>query len=97
MYLKEIQAALYSRTGTTVDPSTISPFIKKIGMTRKKIKHVPLHQSELKRQNFTREMAVFTPSRLIFIDETGCDLRNKLRQCDYMQYVDLHLGIINFT
>jgi len=54
-----------------------------MGMTRQKIQHIALQQSEIKRAEFIAEMAVLDSSTIVWIDETECDRRNALRKYGY--------------
>ena len=51
-----------------------------IGMTRQVISHIALQRSELKRAEYWYDITMFNTSMLLWIDETGCDLRNALRK-----------------
>jgi len=60
-----------------VAASTICCTVKKLGLSRQRITHIGLQQSELKRAQYMAEMSAFDP------DETGCDRRNVLRHFGY--------------
>lgn len=79
VYLHELQHEILVLTGTEVDCSTICRTLKRPGISRQKIKHVALQQSEQKRAEFMAEMSAFDPS-LLWVNETGCDRRKLLRQ-----------------
>ena len=83
IYLRELQDLLLQSTGHLVSVSTVCRSLKRIGLTRQKITHVALQQSEIKRTSFTAEMAAIDPSMILWIDETGCDRRNSLRKYGY--------------
>ena len=82
-FLSEIQHQLLSTTGKLVHPSTICRTIKQQGLTRKKARTIALQQSESKRIEFMVEISAYNPDMLIWIDETGSDRRNSIRQYGY--------------
>ena len=83
IYLRELQQMLYSSTGRMVDASTICRTVHRFGMTRQRIKHVSLRQSDTKRAEFQAEISTFDASMLLWIDETGFDNRNAIRKYGY--------------
>ena len=82
-FLSEIQHQLLSATGKLIHPSTICRAIKQQGLTRKKAQTIALQQSESKRIEFMVEISAYNPDMLIWIDETGSDRRNSIRQYGY--------------
>lgn len=83
IYLRELQQELMQYSGCTVHASTICRVMKRVGITRQRIKHVSLQRSEIRRAVFAAEMEMFDLPMLLWIDETGCDLRNALRKYGY--------------
>ena len=85
IYLRELQQELYSRTILMhwVDASTICRTMHRIGMIHQVIRHIALQRSELKRAEYWYDISMFNTSMLLWIDETGCDLRNALRKYGY--------------
>ncbi|XP_065891697.1 uncharacterized protein [Dysidea avara] len=83
MYLRELQAELQRVRGIVVDVSTICRTIRKLGLSRQRITHIALQQSEVKRVEYVAEMSAFDPSTIVWIDETGCDRRSTLRYFGY--------------
>lgn len=83
IYLHELQQEILTLTGTEVDCSTICRTLKYLGLTRRKIKHIALQQSEQKRAEFLAEISAFDPALIIWVDETGCDRRKLLRDYGY--------------
>ena len=74
IYLRQIQQRLLHSTGRRVQESTICRCLKRLGMTRQKIQHVRLQESNCKRAEFIANiMMVFDSSLCVWIDETGCD------------------------
>ena len=82
IYLREVQE-LIRLTGTTVDCSTICRTAKRLGLTRQKMRKIAVKQSDAKRAEYMVGIEVFDPEMLVFIDETGCDKRNLVRQYGY--------------
>ena len=62
IYLRELQAELQRVRGVVVDVSTICRTIRKLGLSRQRISHIALQQSEVKRVEFVAEMSAFDPS-----------------------------------
>ena len=83
IYLRELQRELFYSTGNLVDMATICRVVKRMRMSRQKIKHIALQQSEILRIQFAAEMAAIDSSIVLWIDETGCDRRNALRKYGY--------------
>ena len=83
IYLRELQAELQRVRGIVVDVSTICCTIRKLGLSRQRITHIALQQSEVKRVEYVAEMSAFDPSTIVWIDETGCDRRSTLRYFGY--------------
>lgn len=83
IYLRELQEELYSCTMNWVDVSTICRTLHRIGLSYQKIRHYSLNQSEIKRAEFWAEMINFDPTMIVWVDETGCQVRNALRKYGY--------------
>ena len=83
IYLRELQQELQQHLRIWIDLSTVCRTLKRLGMTRQKIKHVALQASEQNQMEFIAEMQVLDPSLFVWIDETGCDRRNCLRKFGY--------------
>ena len=83
IYLREDQDELFTLTGTLVDCSTICRKAKRMGLTRQNLKKNSVKQSDAKRAEYMVEIEAFDPEMLVFIDKTGCDKRNLVRQYGY--------------
>lgn len=84
IYLREVQQQLFAYTGSWVHESTICRTLRRNGLTRQKIQQIALQRSEILRAEFMAEvMMVYKSSLCLWIDETGCDRRNSLRQYGY--------------
>ena len=85
IYLCEIQQYLHAQTGTEVDISTICRFLHASGFTRQKLAITAKQRSEFLRAQYLIDMQVYVghPELLIFIDETGADNRDCIRQFGY--------------
>ena len=83
LYLHEVQKELHDITGSFYDCATICRAIKRLGLSRKKMRRVALQRCELKRAEFISEVLEFDPSMLVFVDETGSDRRNSVRKYGY--------------
>lgn len=83
IFLREVQEQLCSVTGKWVNCSTVCRTAKRLGLTRQKIKKVAMQQSDILRAQYMAEIEAFDADMLVFIDETGCDKRNSIRQFGY--------------
>ena len=83
IYLHEVQSQLFSATGKCVHVSTICRTLSRLGLTRQKMQIIALQQSEELRLKFMAEISAFDPNMLLWIDETGSDRRNCIRQYGY--------------
>lgn len=83
MYLREVQQEILRTTGSCYDCATFCRAIKRLGMTRKKIRHVAIQMCDVKRARYISEIMDFDPKTLIFIDETGSNRRNTVRKFGY--------------
>ena len=83
VYLHELQRALAQTTGMFVSEATICRTIKRFGFSRKKMKYTALQRSDLIRAEYQAEIAIYDPSMLVFVDESGTDQRNAIRHFGY--------------
>lgn len=83
IYLRELQTELQATTGTDVSLSTICNFVHKSGFTRKKLSVVALQRSDELRAQYMREVSIYTPEMMVFVDETGSDKRDAMRRFGY--------------
>lgn len=83
IYLREVQQELQDRTGNWVDCSTICRTAQRLGLTRQKMKKVAIRRCDILRAQYMNEMEAFDPHMLVFVDETGCERRNSVRQYGY--------------
>ena len=81
--LREIQTSLLQILLVDVSISTICRFLYKSGFTRQKLKITALQRDEFLRQRYILDMSMYSPEMLIFVDETGADLRNTIRRYGY--------------
>ena len=83
IYLEELRQELIQVTGTDVSLSTICRTLKRLGFSRKKLRHVALQRSEERRLKFMEEMAYLNADMLVWTDECGSDRRNEIRKYGY--------------
>eukprot|EP00732_Lithocolla_globosa_P001273 Lithocolla_globosa_v1_NODE_605_length_3613_cov_11.564362.p2 type:complete len:303 gc:universal NODE_605_length_3613_cov_11.564362:2613-3521(+) len=83
--LDELQEALLRVTGNFVSISTICRCVHRLGFTRKKIQYIALAQDRYHFVYYRSVMHFLVThlDQLIFIDETGVDLRNARRMHGY--------------
>ena len=83
IYLREVQEELYEATGKWASCATVCRTEKRLGLTRQKMKRVAIGRSEVLRGQYMADIDVFDPNMLVFVDETGCDRQNLIRQFGY--------------
>ena len=83
IYLNELQYKLYQRAAVLVSLPTICNTIRRLGYTRKRIRHVVQAQDVMRRAEFMAEMSYLQADMLIWIDETGSDHRVSSRCFGY--------------
>ena len=83
MYLDELQRELHQHTGTWTSISTIFRTIRRLGFTRKMLRHVAMQRSDDKRAEFMEEMKYINANMIVWLDETGSDRRNERRKRGY--------------
>ena len=54
----------------------MSRHVKRIGLTRQKMKHVAIGRSDVLRGQYMADIDVFDPNMLVFVDESGFDQQN---------------------
>ena len=82
-YLREIQEKLGHVYAVDMHESTLCKFLKKSGFTRQKMKMVAARLDRNLREMFTVDVRLYDPSMLVFVDETGTDMRDNLRKYGY--------------
>ena len=70
MFLTELQQRLNDLTGTWVHLSTICRTVHRLGFMRKRLQHIAFQRSEESRAHFMAEISIFSPSMLVWVDET---------------------------
>ena len=83
IHLNEVQQELLDIAGTWVSLATICKTAHRLGLTRQKMKKIAIRRSEVLRAKYMAEIEAFDPDMLVFLDETGCDKRNSMRQFGY--------------
>ena len=83
IYLHEIEDKFLCRFGVNISASTLCRSLQTMGCTRQVIRQIALQRSDEQRARFMAEVAVYDPSMLIWIDESGCDRRDSIRKRGY--------------
>lgn len=76
IYLHEIQEALEEDLGIEVGISCICKFLKKCGFTWQRIYSYAIQRNDQLRSEFHNDVSLYDAEMLIFLDETGSDLRD---------------------
>lgn len=80
IFLDELQYKLHQSTSTLASISTIFRTIRRLGFTRKWLRHVSLLRSDTKRAEFIEEMGYIGANMIVWLDETGSDRRTAHRR-----------------
>ena len=83
LHLSEIVAKVYEITGVLSSVPTICKLLASHGLTRKKIRRIALQRNVGFRGAFMADMTQYTRDMLVWIDETGSDVRDMLRRYGY--------------
>ena len=83
LYLGELCQKVYHMFDIEVSPLTICRLIHRHGFTRKQIQQVACQRSSEHRAEFMAAVLMFSADKFIWIDETGCDKRNQIRNLGY--------------
>ena len=83
IYLQELQNKLFRNTGVMASISTILRTIRRLGFTRKMLRHVVMQQDAIRRQEFMAEMMYISAEMIVWLDETGSDRRSASRKFGY--------------
>lgn len=78
--LRELNHALVRAGHPSYSHSALSKTLKRLGLTRKVTFRIAREQSMQKRAAFVREMGLYEPQQLVFIDESAVDWRNATRR-----------------
>lgn len=82
--MHEIQSKLLQTTGTDASIATICNTLKRLGFTRKKLKHIAIQRCDILRAEYQAEVSsLFDNNMLVFVDESGCDRKNSNRKFGY--------------
>ena len=83
MYLHEIRELLFEKTGIQASITTIYRTLRRLGLTRKRLRRICMRQNDIRRREFMEEMSYIDPSMILWLDETGSDKRNARRTHGY--------------
>lgn len=83
IYLIELQMSLFNKFGVLVSLPTVCRTLRFMGCTRQSMHHVAIQRSDMLRARFMAEVAMYDPSMLLWLDETGCDRRHTIRKYGY--------------
>ena len=83
IYLKELRHELLVSKATQASMATICRFLHSCAFSRTRIRSIALQRNEEKRAKYVAEVALYTPSMFVFVDEMGSDLRDGLRKFGY--------------
>lgn len=83
MYLSELRRHLYQVTGIETSIATVYRALKRLGLTRKRLRHISIRQCSIARKQFMEEMLFLDATMIVWLDETGNDQRNGRRNFGY--------------
>ena len=81
--LPELIEIICDISGTTVSSATLCRLLASHGFSRKKIQRVALQRRIDFRASFMANASLFTKEMFVFVDETGCNLKDMLRMYGY--------------
>jgi transposase len=86
-YLKELRLYVLFVIGRFVSLACLSLLLRRVGISHTKIKRIPGQRSEARRLMYRERMIArgYRQEHLIFLDETGSDLRNWTRKYGWAQ------------
>ena len=82
MHLLEISKEIQLHTGISVSASTICRLLK-YNFSRKKLQFIPTQRNPNYRAAFMAEVVSYPREMLVWVDETGCDMRDTMRLYGY--------------
>lgn len=83
IFLKEIRRELLQTLMIEVDTSTICRFLHNNGFSYQKMVQTAIQRDDFFRERYVMDVSLYKREMLIFLDETGADERNCLRQFGY--------------
>ena len=83
MRLLEICKEIEVHAGVSVSASTICRLLKKYHFSRKKLQFIPTQRNPNYRAAFMAEVVSYPREMLVWVDETGCDMRDTMRLYGY--------------
>ena len=83
MYLKEICRHVNYITGVDITESAVCRFLQRNNFSHKKLCNLASQRSEVLRQSFVIQCAIYDADMMVFVDETGCDRRSSMRRFGY--------------
>ena len=83
MQLSELASKVEEVSGTVVSTATLCRLIASYGMTRKKVQHVAQQRCLDYRASFVASVFTFSKEMFVWIDETGSNMKDMLRQYGY--------------
>ena len=83
IYLSELRECLHQVAGIEISISTIYRALKRLGFTRKKLRHIIIRQCSIAREQYMEEVSYLNTKMIVWVDETGNDQRNGRRNFGY--------------
>ena len=83
IYLDEVQWYLEEKAGVVISIPTICRTTQRLGVTRRKIRHLVLSRSEAERAAFSVRIEDIDTSYFVWLDESGVDHRGCLQRMGY--------------
>ena len=83
IYLRELQRELLDKLMVEVGTSAICKFLHQSNFRHQKLSITALQRDQFLRQKYIYDVAAYNLDMLIFVDETGADIRNTVRKYGY--------------
>ncbi len=79
----KLEQVLMVEVSKEVSNAAICQCLKANGFTRQKLRITAIQQEEVLRQQYVHDITVYSSDMLVFLDETGADWRNVIRNYGY--------------
>ena len=79
-YQDEMIEYIFDNWGVLVDQSTLSRTLKRIGISRKRLKRVALERNDTCRHHYMLQVSQYTADMLVFLDESAANEHTKDRK-----------------
>ena len=83
MYLNELREEVCALTGADLSTTSLCMFLKQSNFTRQKMQLIAKQRDNELRKQYASDVSLYEPHMVVFVDESGSDMRDKLRKYGY--------------